>query len=89
MEYKCTKCGSVLTERMDICPQCGEKLYYCKHKGCGKQLFDANIKYCAFHQTERNEKKKTAGKIALTAVALVASVPLIILTKGKFNPIKK
>ena len=88
MEYKCTKCGHVMETKENNCPECGEKLHYCSHKGCDKQLFDANQKYCAFHTTKRNETAKKVVKGVLIGVGVAATVPLIIISAGKVNPIK-
>ena len=88
MEYKCVKCGNVMNKREDTCPQCGAKMHYCKHKGCDKQLFDESQKYCAYHKTKRNDAAKKIGKGVLIGTGVVLSVPLVILTAGKFNPTK-
>lgn len=88
MEYKCTKCGHVMEQKENSCPKCGETIYYCKHKGCDKQLFDASQKYCAFHKTQHKETGKKILKGVLIGGAVAATIPLIIVTKGKFNPTK-
>ena len=84
-KYKCTKCGYTFKKNIEKCPKCGEQLYYCKHKGCNKQLFDPKMKYCATHKTYHKEIGKKVLKYSLIAVA---SVPLIIFTAGKVNPVK-
>lgn len=55
-------------------------------KKCGRNLPEKyKYKYCEFCRTQKAEKAKTVLK---SAGAVVASIALVVVTKGKINPKK-
>lgn len=58
-------------------------------KKCGRNLPEKyKYKYCESCRTQKAEKAKTALKSAGAIAGTVASIALVVVTKGKINPKK-
>lgn len=68
MEYECTRCKTKIYGMKENCPNCGERLYFCKKKGCEKQLMGDDHEYCGLHKTEKACKDKKTAKIVLFVI---------------------
>lgn len=82
MSWKCDNCGQKLKGKEKFCPECAAKAVY-KCKNCGKVMDNGKHNYCPVCSTERAEKRGDALKKVGEGVAVVGSVAVAILTKGK------
>ena len=82
MSWKCESCGPKLIGKEKYCPECAAKTVY-RCKKCGKIMEDGKHNLCPMCNTERAEKRGDALKKFGECVAVVGSVAIAILTKGK------
>lgn len=84
MSWRCESCGQKLKGKEKDCPECAAKVVY-KCKNCGKVMDNGKHSLCPVCSTEKAEKRGDALKKVGEGVAVVGSVAIAIITKGKFG----
>lgn len=90
-QYECLACNSKFHGKLEKCPSCGQKQYYCQYANCTKQLDNPNVKYCSEHAFQMHKVKKKVTPIAIVGGIVIfvltpACVLILVLSKGKINP---
>ena len=59
----------------------------CKNKKCQKPLPEGyKHRYCEACRNQHAQAAKNAGKVVLGAASTLASIAVVVVTKGKINP---
>ncbi len=85
MSTKCEKCGFIIKQRIDICPNCNERIIFkCK---CGKELPNCSYKKCSDCKRKEDIIKKTIVAVIIviiTGILMLIPDPIPFLDEGGF-----